>query len=574
VKKLVFSTILAGLILAVTLAAGEIAARFLTSADENGNVYLGERRLLPYRFPVNSTRFRIGAYEEKRDKAYVVDHPLLGWTVGPNRSSENGLYHSNSRGIRSYPREYSSVPESGTLRIALFGDSFTHGDEEPWYNTWAYYLERYLNQAGIRAEVLNFGVGGYGFSQAYLRWLHQGREFQPRIVVIGFQGENIQRTVNLFRSLYSDRTWLVFSKPRQIILPEGRLETINSPVIPPSEVADYLLNFSNRPLARYEFWYNPENYRAPFWTRSRLGQIVYNCFRAGARDHRDYAEMAENGGTPEEVTGAVILSWGKEIRQAGAIPLVVHLPRRDHLRLIARDEIPAYYELLEEFQSAGIEVADPGYELADNRRGCFHRSHYSLKANRIVARVLSERIESLIEEIGEREIYRRPPPRITEEDIFNQVAADGSVDIDIGDISDELFLEDGFYDREIYQSQDTARWTSGTSRIRLPLTAAGSETLVEIHLVAWGPRPAHLQASLDGVPLDPAESETSCRRFVISDSGQESRMAVLTISVPTWIPAEVYSVRDHRRLGVMIDRIRVIPRPPPQTRSRDNRPRD
>ncbi len=570
-KKTLFTLILVVLILTVTLVAAEVVSRLLTTTDENGNVYLKNRRLLPYRFPLNTTKHRIEVFKSRRDEAYVIDHPLLGWTVGENRNSENGLYHSNSRGIRSAPREYSDSPAPDTLRIALFGDSFTHGDEEPWYNTWAAELERNMNRAGIRAEVLNFGVGGYGFSQAYLRWFHQGREFQPRIVVIGFQGENMERTVNIFRSLYSSRTWLVFSKPRHIIDAAGDLRVVNSPVVPPDEVAGYLENFPDRHLSKYEFWYNPKNYRAPFWTKSRFGQIIYNLSRTAVRDHKTYKIIRENGGTPEEITAALIESWASRAARDGAVPLVVHLPRRDHLRLLARGEDPAYYKLFDGFRAAEIEVIDPAPVLVLDREGLYGRSHFSAKGSKIVARVLADRITELLTETGEVVRYHRPPPLEGPAAILDMVEEDGGVEIAIGLPEDRFFLVDGFHDPELYERRIPARWTSETARIRIPLAAPpGRELMLEIHLVGWGPKGNSLKAEIDGMPLESVPGNKDSFQFILPPSGEEAKIVILGIIAPVWSPLEL-GLSDDRRLGVMIDRIRVIPNHQPKLQGRSDR---
>ncbi len=563
-KKTIFSLILIVLLLAFTLAGAEIILRLATTTDENDNVFFKGRQLLPYRFPVNSTRHRLRVARELRDEAYVVDHPLLGWTLGPDRESENGLYATNSRGIRSAPREYPENPEPGTLRIALFGDSFTHGDEEPWFNTWADKLERYLNRDGVRAEVLNFGVGGYCFSQAYLRWLHYGRDFNPRIVVIGFQAENMRRIVNVFRSLYSPRTWLVFSKPRHIINREGELELINSPVVPPEEVPGYLEDFPRRPLARYEFWFNPANYRAPFWTRSRLGQVIHDRLNTEVRDRRTHREMAENGGTPEEVTLALVKAWSSEIEADGGIPIVVHLPRRDHLRIISRDEIPAYFSLFEQMREAGIPVVDPAPAMRDDRRGIYRVSHYSVRGSRLVAAALAESIEDILRTRGKREKYRRPPPVVTGEDLLEQARVSGEVEIAVGEPGDELYIREGFHNRELYQGRFPSRWTRGEARLRLPLALPpGTPATLEVRLAAWGPPGNSLRAELDGSLLEESESGDRYRRFRIPPMETSPRLADLTLSGPTWSPAEVSGSPDPRRLGVMIDLIRVVPDPGP-----------
>ncbi|MEA1926947.1 MAG: SGNH/GDSL hydrolase family protein, partial [Candidatus Auribacterota bacterium] len=213
-RKLASNFILLLASLLIGFAFCEIAVRILTSTDDDGQVYLKNKPLLPYRFPAAMVKKKLEHYFQNQNQAYVIDDDYLGWTIAPDHASSNGLYFSNSRGIRSAPYEYTLKPDPKVLRIALFGDSFTHGDELRFFQTWGYFLEKNLIEAGVSAEVINFGVGGYGIGQSYLRWNHLGKSFQPDIAIFGFQAENMQRTVNIIRSLYSRNTWLVFSKPR------------------------------------------------------------------------------------------------------------------------------------------------------------------------------------------------------------------------------------------------------------------------------------------------------------------------------------------------------------------------
>ena len=39
---------------------------------------------------------------------------------------------------------------------------------------WGFFLERNLTDLGYNVEVMNFGVGGYGIDQIYLRWEIEG----------------------------------------------------------------------------------------------------------------------------------------------------------------------------------------------------------------------------------------------------------------------------------------------------------------------------------------------------------------------------------------------------------------
>jgi len=74
----------------------------------------------------------------------------------PNARSQNGLYRYNSQSVR-VEVEYAPVPVEGTIRIALFGDSFIHGDEVPFEQTVGYFLEQQLRGAG---DTVERGVAG------------------------------------------------------------------------------------------------------------------------------------------------------------------------------------------------------------------------------------------------------------------------------------------------------------------------------------------------------------------------------------------------------------------------------
>lgn len=120
---------------------------------------------------------------------YLQFDPVLGWSIRPNARAEGQdgiIYTANSAGIRSL-REYPPEPSAGITRIATFGPSFTHGDEVPDDATWQAQMER----ARPDLEVMNWGVGGYGTDQAFLRYETRGVAYRPDIVIIGFEENNV-----------------------------------------------------------------------------------------------------------------------------------------------------------------------------------------------------------------------------------------------------------------------------------------------------------------------------------------------------------------------------------------------
>ena len=140
---------------------------------------------------------------------YLLHSPALGWTIKPNGYWDN-LYRANSQGIRA-DNDYQFYPDNNKIRIATFGDSFTHGEEVKNDDTW----QEQLNRLVHNLEVINFGVGGYGLDQSFLRYKTEGKIYHPHIVLIGFMQENINRTVNVFRPFYTEG--LPLTKPRFIL---------------------------------------------------------------------------------------------------------------------------------------------------------------------------------------------------------------------------------------------------------------------------------------------------------------------------------------------------------------------
>lgn len=75
---------------------------------------------------------------------------------------------------------YTLTPEArppGTIRIGVFGCSFVRGAEVAQGADFPTRLGERLREAGHPAEVINFGVGGYGMHQAALLWQLAGRRY-------------------------------------------------------------------------------------------------------------------------------------------------------------------------------------------------------------------------------------------------------------------------------------------------------------------------------------------------------------------------------------------------------------
>ena len=85
------------------------------------------------RFALHDGAREILGYLLERRTLYSDHDPDLGW--GIRAGGEHGLYRANRHGFRG-DRDYQPRPPSGVLRIASFGDSFTHGTDVANPDTW------------------------------------------------------------------------------------------------------------------------------------------------------------------------------------------------------------------------------------------------------------------------------------------------------------------------------------------------------------------------------------------------------------------------------------------------------
>ena len=323
-RRLVTNALIACLAVILALLLIELGLRAAGSTDADGRFTFLQFSLEAQALPVHELRGGVEGYIANKDIAVVVYDEWTGWRFRPNSTRQGGAFTINSGGFRSR-RDFSPSPPGDTLRIAVFGDSFTAGDDVSDDEVWGFLLERELEAAGIRAEALNFGVGAYGMGQAYLRWRHLGRDFSPDIVIFGLQPENLKRNVNVFRQLLH-RSGPAFSKPRFALI-DGELQLLNAPTLPPEDLMAVFENFSDHPLAPYEFHYQSRFTAARWWSSSRLLSLAFQALRQDDDDPGVYAPGSEGG----ELGVAIVDAFARDVHKDGAEFVVVHLPLQSHL---------------------------------------------------------------------------------------------------------------------------------------------------------------------------------------------------------------------------------------------------
>ncbi len=118
--------------------------------------------------------------------------PILGaWHI-PNRTGRwrkacfDVPIRINSHGLRDV--EHRLEKPSGTVRIAVLGDSIAEALQVPLGASFPRRLEAILNASGSgsAAEVINFGMSGYGTDQMYLSLKTRAAAYRPDVVVLVF----------------------------------------------------------------------------------------------------------------------------------------------------------------------------------------------------------------------------------------------------------------------------------------------------------------------------------------------------------------------------------------------------
>ncbi len=135
-------------------------------------------------------------------------------------------YRINNQGLRA-DRSIPLHKPPGTCRVAVFGDSFFFGIELQLPETFEGQLERRLREAGFRAEVLNFSVGGFGTAEMLQNFTGFGQQFEPDVVIFSWDDSDVQDNVRsgLFR------------------LNDGQLQPADSKYLPGVKTSDWLMRF-------------------------------------------------------------------------------------------------------------------------------------------------------------------------------------------------------------------------------------------------------------------------------------------------------------------------------------------
>ena len=279
--------------------------------------------------------------------------PLLGWP-SPELLGTGEIDSSGSRLIPSFP------DPGKEACVSTYGDSFTWGSGVPPEIAWSNVLSKLLN-----CRVSNFGVGGYGTDQAYLRFKSNERD-KTKVVLLGYFTENLVRNVIQYQGfLYPGRGYRL--KPR-FILENGALKLVPYPPLTQDEYLemgddpakflkyDYLIPGGPAGTLRAGFPYTVTllkslgNYRIQAQLR---GEWFWAAFYR--KDHPSQAL---------DITTLILQTFDREAKVSGRTPIVVMFPWPVDLREYRKNKTWIYQPLINILQSSGIDLINIGDGLA------------------------------------------------------------------------------------------------------------------------------------------------------------------------------------------------------------------
>lgn len=338
-------------------------------------------------FRLNQDRFILVRPEQYVQKTEALD--------GLRRSYDRELgwkhHYATPFGERARPHEY------GHPVALAFGDSFTHGDEVNDDETWPQALADQF-----RADVYNFGVGGYGADQALLRFRQVARNVKAPVMLFAFELNNIARVVNRYRPFLLPTTGIALSKPR-FILERGGLKLLPNPVERLEDLSRLTDPAFVESLGEDDYWYavargpslsfpytrllfNRSIWRQAFAERSFRGEVA-------PRPDEDVWPVSE----PRALYLAILDAFVAEATALGSRPVLVVLPGFPAFHHLRRSRpVEGLTAVLSHCRSRGYVCFDGLAPLVGDPQGrkadVFFRpgGHTSPVANQLIARALSE----------------------------------------------------------------------------------------------------------------------------------------------------------------------------------------
>jgi hypothetical protein len=312
--------------------------------------------------------------------------PLLGWPASKKRDPSSGIT----------PRNTPSFSMAGSECVSTYGDSFTYGDEVTDSEAWSNVLSVLLG-----CRVANYGVGGYGTDQAYLRYARNTSD-KAKVVILGIFPDNVMRNVNQYRYFLDART--TFSLKPRFVSDGDRLKLVEIPKWGFEEFV-HAINYPAKDFSHEAFLPDSDNgpVRPSFpyiWRAIKL--LLSERVRSGLLGNTSWEVFYRRGHPTQalEVTTGIVDLFSRTSFSRAQCPVVIIYPTGRSFAEFKKTGRIATAPLFVELGQRGITfldlhkpfrergVADNFCNLLTNQAKCV--GHFNAEGNKIVAEILRD----------------------------------------------------------------------------------------------------------------------------------------------------------------------------------------
>jgi hypothetical protein len=380
-KQALFCAVLLILVLAAAEGLSYVAGRIL------------QQKWGMWRLPTKPKAFKEAlAYDEYRKRR----DPVVGWPYPMQYGADLDV-----NGAQRNPH-FPDGPAKGSC-VSLYGDSFTQGgdvsaDDKRWGNRLSRELDCY---------VANFGMGGYGTDQAYIRFL-ENRSDPSAVVIFGIQTANVVRNLTRLRDFENYEKWYAL-KPRFILDSARKLQLVPIPDLTEDEYLRVLTVRTPQLVLEHETLHpggpaGAVKLQFPYTLSVASNVLRFHGFRARVLGHPEWMALLERGHELHglEITVGITREFAQLAAKRDKNPVVVIFPHPDDFAHFLKKGIWPYHTIVEELDRSQLAHADFGPFLLAAARETgrpvtqyFGRTgHYNDDGNALVARFVLAHLRS------------------------------------------------------------------------------------------------------------------------------------------------------------------------------------
>lgn len=270
---------------------------------------------------VLETGLRVCAPQDCIQPMMAQMDPEIIYTLTPNHSAclkgtSTRMYRLTTNRLGLRDRDIPTNKPPNTFRIMLLGDSLSMGEGVQLEETYIEQLETMLKgQSPLPIETINAAIRGYGTDQELILFQRLGRKFHPDLVILAFYlGNDI------------DDNW------------EGGLFKLEKGVLtqqtPNARTSLKFKYFSIQSRLQNTLGYSflMAHSHLANWLRLRYARLVYHSVFKGTK--KAFENTPQDNQPRFQLTMAILDEWNTAVRQAGAQPFMLIVPRRQELELL------------------------------------------------------------------------------------------------------------------------------------------------------------------------------------------------------------------------------------------------